>query len=147
MSLILKNKLFPICTLRPPFWMILLRFLAMLLPCKTRRHWRNWFHEFYFFSDFKNSWNQNLIFFSGCFKAALIPSKTLDVISNNLSKFLSRKMVARVKWKIYQPVFTIRPNPNTIPTTAMEMEITRTLLRKNENKKKTAEIWEFIINM
>ena len=45
----LKNKLFLICTLRPLILMIcnkiLLRFLAMLLPCKRRGHW---FELFYF---------------------------------------------------------------------------------------------------
>ena len=74
------------------------------------------------------------LFFSGCFKAALIPSKTLVVILNNLLKFPNQKVVDRIKWKICQPVFTLHPNPNTILTIAMEMAITRIPLRKSEEK-------------
>ena len=85
----------------------------------------NWFHEFW----------KSYFFFPGCFKAALIPSKTLVVILNNLLKFPNQKVVDQIKWKICQPVFTLHPNPNTILTTVMEMAITKIRLRKNEKKK------------
>ena len=136
----LKKMLFSIYTLKTLFLMIcnkiLLRFLAMLLPCKMRRHYFYWKQKIYCFDDRtfwfltkkKHIFHQKLIFFSCKFLAG----QTWYLLNidwwHYWNNYVSNEPIPK-KIAINSKIDTNDPTSNGIPPTICNQISTENSLR------------------